>query len=303
MADNTPKKMAQFIANLNNAGLTVMVASSFALFGVPVMWVTGVILSFYALEKPMTNALLVLLAAVIPSILAFFMLEDTITAQIFWQMCAFLSILFSLSYVLRETRSWSVVLQVIAILGPCFIILLYILYPDIDNWWLERLTSFFDAAEVEQVNEELVAYAQYATGVQAVLLFLSALFNLFLARYWQACLYSKKRQSRNEILGVQLSILSIGFLLLLVVAAVFQLPWAIDGIIIALIPAFIVGAAIVHLLCDHNVRKKNRLFYLILFYMMNIVVFPFVPILIVILGFADYFLSLRERFGLLTTKR
>jgi hypothetical protein len=303
MADNTPKKMAQFIANLNNAGLMVMLASSFALFGVPVMWVAGVILSFYALEKPLTNALVVLLAAVLPSIIAFFMLEDTITAQIFGQMCVFLSILFALSYVLRTTRSWSVVLQAIGILGPCLIILLYIMYPGIDNWWLERLTSFFNTAEVEQATEELAAYAQYATGVQAVLLFFSALFNLFLARYWQACLYSKKRQSREEILGVQLSTLSIGLLVLLVVAAWFQLPWALDGVIIALIPAFMVGAAIVHLLCDHNIRKKNRLFYLILFYMMNVVVFPFVPMLIVILGFADYFLRLRERFGLLTTKR
>jgi hypothetical protein len=247
--------------------------------------------------------LVVLLAAVLPSIIAFFMLEDTITAQIFGQMCVFLSILFALSYVLRTTRSWSVVLQAIGILGPCLIILLYIMYPGIDNWWLERLTSFFNTAEVEQATEELAAYAQYATGVQAVLLFFSALFNLFLARYWQACLYSKKRQSREEILGVQLSTLSIGLLVLLVVAAWFQLPWALDGVIIALIPAFMVGAAIVHLLCDHNIRKKNRLFYLILFYMMNVVVFPFVPMLIVILGFADYFLRLRERFGLLTTKR
>lgn len=303
MADNTPKKMAQFIANLNNAGLIVMLASSFALFGVPVMWVTGVILGFYVLEKPLANALVVLLAAVLPSILAFFMLEDTITAQIFWQMCAFLSILFTLSYVLRATCSWSVVLQTIGILGPCLIILLYIIYPDIDNWWLDRLTSFFDTAEVEQATEELAAYAQYATGVQAVLLFLSALFNLFLARYWQACIYSKKRQSRQELLGVQISALSIGLLVLLVVAALFQLPWAVDGMIIALIPAFIVGAAVIHLLCEHNVRKKNRLFYLMLFYMMNIVVFPFVSIIIVILGFADYFLNLREKFSLLTTKQ
>ena len=70
-----PKKLAKFAANVNNAGLTAICASSLAMFGLPVMWVAGILLSFYALEKSTSNFIAVFFAAVIPSIIAFFVLD------------------------------------------------------------------------------------------------------------------------------------------------------------------------------------------------------------------------------------
>jgi hypothetical protein len=299
MAGSTaPKKIAKFVANINNAGLAAICASSLAMFGLPVMWVAGILLSFYALEKTTSNFIAVFFAAIIPSVIAFFVLDNELSWQIFWQIFSFLSILSFLSYLLRSTSSWSVVLQAVGILGPCLIILIYILYPDIDAWWLERLNSFFANAEVEQSEIDLALYAKYATGMQAIILYSAALFNLAVARYWQACLYSKKKKARADFLQVKISTLTVFFMLILAVAYIFDFAWALDAFIVSMIPCFCVGAAIIHILCEKNVRKKNRLFFLITFYMMNLIAFPFVPLLIIVLGLADYIFSLRSYFGL-----
>ncbi|MEE3002970.1 MAG: hypothetical protein VX335_01330 [Pseudomonadota bacterium] len=299
MAENSLKNIAKHVKNVNNAGLIVIIASSLAIFGVPVGMLAGVIVSFYALEAPTKNFLVILLVAIIPSLIGFFMLESELSTQVFLQMTVYIFLLGIVSYTLRIYNSWSMVLQVIGLVGPGLIICLYLIFPDIDNWWLERLQAFFENADVEQSEEVLRLYSQYATGMQVMSFSFSAMITLFLARYWQACIYSKKKKLRLECLHVQLPSLSLAFIAFLGVCAILKVSWALDAFIVSLLPPFFVGASLVHLLCDKNVRKSNRVFFLIIFYMLNLIAFPFVPILVAMVGISDYILQLRKRFDLI----
>ena len=298
MADNNPKKLAKTFSNLNNAGLAVIVASSLSLFGIPVGMITGILVSFYALEAPMKNFIVLIAIALIPSIIALFMIENELSFQIFTQVVTFLIVLGFISYLLREFSSWSVVIQAIGVIGACMVIGVYILYPDVDAWWLERLKVFFVNADVDQGDEVLLAYAKYATGMQVMSLSFSALINLLFARYWQALVYNKKSKVRKEILETRISGVMVCFILLLTLSTFLQFSWALDALIVSLVPAFFAGATLVHILCEKNVRKNNRIFVLIMFYMMNLIAFPIVPLAVAIIGIADYLIQLRFRFGL-----
>ena len=298
MADNTPKKLAKLASNMNNAGLAVIASSSLSLFGVPVGIITGILVSYYALEAPLKNFIVLMVIALVPSIIALFVIEDELSLHIFTQMTSFIVALGLISYLLREFSSWSVVLQAVGIIGACVIIGIYIAYPDIDAWWLERLKSFFTNSELNQVDESLEIYAKYATGMQVMSLSFSALLNLLFARYWQACVYNKKSKVRQECLQMQLSGVMVVFISFLALCSFLKFPWALDALIVSLLPAFFAGAALFHVLTEKNVRKSNRIFVLILFYMMNLIAFPFVPLFVAIVGLVDYAMQLRARFGL-----
>lgn len=299
MTENAPKKFAKTFGNINNAGLAVIISSSLAMFGLPVGFITGVLVAFYGLQAQIKSCIILLVIAMIPSFIAVFMMDNDISIHIFTQTVSYILLLGFISYLLREFSSWSVVLQAVGVIGAFMIIGIYILYPDVDAWWLERLQAMFTTAELEQAEESLAIYAKYATGIQVMSLSFSALFNLFLARYWQAIIYNKKAKVRQECMQIQISGVSVIFILFLTACTLLQFPWALDALIVSLVPAFFAGVALFHMLVDKNIRKANRIFAIIMFYMMNLIAFPFVPLAVSLIGLADYLMQLRLRFGLI----
>ena len=138
---------------------------------------------------------------------------------------------------------------------------------------------------------------QYAAGMQAAILSCSAAFNLLIARYWQACVYRKKTQVRKECLSMHLSYVS---LVLMIALGVYGLDmnWALDAFIVSLLPAFFVGCALLHSFAEKNYKKQNRGFILTAFYVGNLIVFPILPLLVVLTGIIDTLFPIRQNFGL-----
>ena len=300
MPKNTPKQLATFISNPNNAGLAVITASTLAMFGFPVMWIAGVVTSYYALEKNVSEFFLVLTVALVPSIIAFFVMDDGLSSQILWQMVLFMSILGILSYILRKTRSWSLVIQAMGFIGGLFVICVYWIYPDIEAMWVAHLKTFFSTAELSDNALDIARFAQYATGMQAAILCFSSVFNLLIARYWQACVYRKKQKVRAECLCMQLSYMSLIVMSALGLCMLWNFSWALDAFIVALLPAFFVGCAIFHSYCEKQFKKSNRIFFLITFYLANMIVFPLIPLFVTTIGVIDTLFPVRQHLGLIS---
>ena len=147
MNNSLAKKLAKYVENANMSSVYVLTLSSLAVMGFPVMWLAGVIVSFYILEKESSSHPIVIFASIFPIIIAFFFLADMLLWQVFWQVMLFVGLIIVLSYVLRLYSSWTSLLQFAGVFCAAALVLLYVVYPDIDAWWYDRLASFFDPAE------------------------------------------------------------------------------------------------------------------------------------------------------------
>ena len=83
------KNLAKYVANTNISAIYVLILSSLSILGLPVMWLAGVIVSFYILEKESDSHSLVIFAVLSPIVISFFFLEDMLLWQIFWQVILF----------------------------------------------------------------------------------------------------------------------------------------------------------------------------------------------------------------------
>ena len=296
MNNSLAKKLAKHVENANMSSVYVLTLSSLAVMGFPVMWLAGVIVSFYILEKESSSHSLVTFASIFPIIIAFFFLADMLLWQVFWQVMLFVGLIIVLSYVLRLYSSWTSLLQFAGVFCAAAIILLYVIYPDIDAWWYDRLASFFDPAELAQADVNIASYAKYATGMQAITVLVSVVFNVIVARIWQAGLYDKVAKAKKELLAAKTTYTSLLVILVLLVATVYKVSWGLDALIVALAPAFFVGLSIFHSWLQTRCSKKHRAMVVTMFYIMNLIFFPYLPILVISMGLLDSIVDLRKKF-------
>ena len=289
------KNLAKYVANANTSSVYVLTLSSLSMLGVPVMWLAGVIVSFYILEKESSSHSLIIFAAILPIVLTFFFLEDVVLWQVFWQVLLFLGLIIVLSYVLRSYSSWTILLQFAGIFCAAAIIALYIIYPAIDAWWDERLSSFFDPADLAQANVNIESYAKYATGMQSVTVLISVIFNIIIARVWQAGIYDKVLKVKKELLAAKATYTSLLVISLLVIASIYKVNWGLDALIAILAPIFFVGASLLHNLLQTHCKKKNRALIATMFYIMNLMLFPYLPLLVISVGILDCMIDLRQK--------
>lgn len=289
------KNLAKYVANANTSSVYVLTLSSLSMLGVPVMWLAGVIVSFYILEKESSSHSLIIFAAILPIVLTFFFLEDVVLWQVFWQVLLFLGLIIVLSYVLRSYSSWTILLQFAGIFCAAAIIALYIIYPAIDAWWYERLSSFFDPADLAQANVNIESYAKYATGMQSVTVLISVIFNIIIARVWQAGIYDKVLKVKKELLAAKATYTSLLVISLLVIASIYKVNWGLDALIAILAPIFFVGASLFHNLLQTHCKKKNRALIATMFYIMNLMLFPYLPLLVISVGILDCMIDLRQK--------
>ena len=136
------------------------------MFGIPVMWLVGILTSFTLLERDAKFIAPVVFALFLPAVIIFLFMSEMIVWQLFWQVVLFLAMVVVLSLVLKKYASWTQVLTFAGGMGLVAIILLYSIYPDIDNWWVERISAFFDPSDLPDIQVDITAYAKYASGVR-----------------------------------------------------------------------------------------------------------------------------------------
>jgi len=123
---------------------------------------------------------------------------------------AFLSLVCLLSAILRVTRSLPVTIAAAGAIGIVFVVVFHLAVGNTAFWWQSHFNEFFAqttqamATDQQQMFvDSLQSLAAIMTGFVTMMLLLSAIVSLFIARSWQARLYNPGG-FREEFHGLQL---------------------------------------------------------------------------------------------------
>lgn len=198
-----------------------------------------------------------------------------------------------LACVLGATASWRISLQLLASLGVLGVLLAHALVADLPGWWLPHLTNFWTLVgpqlqlnlSPEQTAQLLQQAAQFATGLTTAMMLLVDVSLLIIARSWQALLFNaggfgKEWRSLRMPFWYSTILLVVVLLVWFGMGDVFK-----DVLPVLCAPLFLTGLSFIH--AKLPMKKSRRLPWLILLYALLLFFFPYIAVLLVMLGFID----------------
>lgn len=256
-------------------------------------WISNVLICLVTLRKGAKEGIILLLWTSLPVIVIaslgnpWIVLYNIVGGSLF----AYL-----LALVLRQTQSWKKVLEVGMFLGLLVVLLVHMLVPDVNAWWVKQL-SHYALLIKSQLNfvvnvEQLQFFTKFATGLQIAFLSLGALINLAFARGLQSMLYNPGHL-RPELEAVRLSQWDALALLLIAIASLMRFLLAQDALPIVILAFTLAGLSFVHALA-HLSNKFSKGWFL-LFYGLLIVFFPYLTALLVVVAVMDSYVDFRHR--------
>ncbi len=296
--------LGQFIMkSRSNAILLALAFAAIPLFN----WAGVVIMAMVTLRRGPSEGFLVLLAIIALDI--FRALYIGLASPLLLSVLGGALYVWCMAAVLRTANSWSQVLLVTALLGSLVVLLVHGLMGDVALYWKAQLKSVLEAKlhalpaqeqeaftqAVGQVNglEYLSQFARVATGLVVAMTFFGSLFNLLLARWWQALLYNPGGL-RGELYQIRMGYLPAGLLLLtgLLTALSFDAAWdvlPIFGLVFCL-----AGTSLIHS-CASKISKGQGIALLVFFYIILIFISPYSLLLLMLLAFFDSFINIRNQ--------
>lgn len=260
-------------------------------------WVADAIVALVTLRKGTKEGALVLLWTILPSIIVGFFgypqlwLYDVLATSV---------VTFGLAVVLRHYGSWAVVLQVGMVLGIIGVIAAHMLIPDIAQIWANDLNAYLQSIKqqpalnfnIKAMQQSAAALLQMATGIQVAFLLLMNLISLVIARWAQSLLFNPGALAQ-ELHNVRLGSIAGGIFTVVIVAAVLGWAPAIDSVPVVMFIFLLAGLSLVHYLLA--AAKKSNI-WLAVFYLLFVLLFPYMTALLVLAALIDNWLNLREKF-------
>lgn len=247
------KRLAEF--TLRGLPQAVAVAAGFALLALifpPLGIISSAAVGLIALRIGWQQALYVSLISSVVLAVAVMLLQHPPVVGLVSGIGQWLPLV-ALGALLGKTANWGLVMQVAFITGVVAIVLLYLLFPNIDQFWAETLQAMLRPAleqsggtQVETVNQSLQAIAPLMSGILVSALILSSLLALMLARAMQASIENPggfAREFQSLRIGTWPAALSILFIVL---ATLTQHAWANALAAVATTIFVIQGFALVH---------------------------------------------------------
>ncbi len=209
------------------------------------------------------------------------------------------AVTYVLALLLRHTGSWGTVLQIGAILGIVAVILAHIIAPDIAQVWAKDFAVYMQsvkqsslAISPQEMQKGQTLLVKIATGLQVALLLLGNLFSLGIARWAQAQLYNPGGL-QQELYNIRLGYVAIGILGVVVFGSIVGIDATVDSIPIVLLIFVIAGLSLVHAFF----ATKNQKFWIIVFYGLLVMLFPYMIGTLVMLALLDCGWNFRQRFS------
>ena len=295
-------------------------ATAFILAYIPIIGSVSVLIAgLVTLRKGAFEGALVFLAATVPYVLQYYNTTPVAVADINLAATAFIiftisnSLMWFFASLLRRYSNWSFVLNGALLLGVIAIGVIHFLYPDIQDWWAQKLTEYFNKTaslmrEIQPDAEIMPAIVQaqvvntlkvYATGLLFASMLFNALLQLLIARWWQAIVFNPG-ELRKELLIIRLSYIA-GLLFLIA----YPLAFVRNAIAMDIIPVVYLifsaaGLSILHCL----LAKKTRTFGVVFLYvgLIGIILFPggisLIALIFSLVAFLDIGLNFRKRFAM-----
>ncbi len=295
--------LARFImAGPSKAILVASVAGLLALILPPLAWVSGAVVALVVLHLgPQRGMQVVVLSSVAAMAFSWFALGTPVPVfgiiLLLW-MPAWIA-----AMVLRNTVSLSVALQVITGMGVLFVLIVQMVFPQVEaqltNEFSELVRQVIeqqpDATNKEQMVETMQTVLPLIPGVLAAGMMLSTVLSLFLGRWWQAALYNPGGFAKefNQLrLGKILAAISTLLLVLAIITATNLLMML---VVVVLSIYLIQGFALIHGIVDGKQINKAWLFALYI----SVILLPHMVMLpLSVFGLTDAWIDFRRRLKL-----
>lgn len=281
---------------------------------IPVVGIIGVLIAaLVTLCKSVVEGAVLTLAATLPYVISFYIsgTHEAAIPPVVWAAVgvAVLSNIMTwvFAVMLRRETSWSLVIQIAALLGVLVISLIHIAYPGVADWWGSELQGYYAKAQVvtdalkntatgpnETRLEAINAAKQYATGLMVAGILFNAILQLIVARWWQAIVF-RPGSLRKELRNIRLSQLAgVLFIISLV------LSYLGNSVVLDIMPVLYVlfgaaGLSLIHYLFG-LMRSPTVWFWLCILYLTLFFTLPVSIVLIAILALLDIWLDIRKRF-------
>ena len=277
--------LAEFIMRGRTQACAVALLGSFFPF------ISPATIGLVTLRKGSVEGLLVLLWAALPLIASYSLSEGP--ALLTLVSIASLIMMVVSANVLRLTASWQSTMLISMLVGGLTALGTGWLFSTDVNLLVDSIGDMLAevAAKQEAEQEPFIPGREFILGLIALILAVSALMSLFVARWWQALLYNPGGFA-EEFHGLRLQPAVAGFLLLAVIGTT-RLPngyefWA----ELVAVPLLLAGLALVH----HVVKFLQAGRQWLVFMYVGLIFFgSSVGVLLVGLGFADSVMNLRSR--------
>lgn len=286
------RSLAEFV--MRGRKQAIIIALLFTL--IPLMgWVADAIVALVTLRKGIKEGAIVLLWVVLPGTVVGLMgypliwlygvMGGTVTTYL-------------LAILLRQ-YGWIVVLEVSALLGIAAVFSAHLFVPDIAQLWTKSFALYVQTMREKSVfpisaqdmQKAAALLVKIATGLQVALIIFGNLFSLLIARWAQAELYNPGGL-RQELYNIRLGFLAIAILVLTVLASMAGVAAATDSLPVILLIFVMAGLSLVHAF----VAVLNQKLWLVVFYGLLVVLFPYIMGMLVMLALMDSWWNFRRRF-------
>jgi len=244
------------------------------------------------------GALVLLGAALVTGILAWLLMQQgmavVVTSLLLWVPVWLAAV------VLRETRSLALAMLMSSGLAMAGVLLVFIVFGDPGQWWLEHLQALIDSVAAQQeidiapLSEFAGQVAPFMTGALAAGLSFATLTCLLLGRWWQSLLV-KPGALRKEFYALRLNrLLSLFGLAIIALAALdfgVVSTLALQWVLVVTVLFLFVGLAVVHATLAN--LKAARGWLIAIYVLMSLL--PQALLLAVVVGMLDPWLDLRRR--------
>lgn len=293
------KRLAEFI--LRGLPQAVAAAAGFSLLGLllpPLGVISSAVVGFVALSVGLMQAVYVTAIGSTVLAVAVIAMHQPAAIGILSGLAQWLPVAL-LGALLAITASWSLVMQAAFATGVAVVVLLYLLFPDIDRFWVETLQSLMQPAleqsgstQAENVGKTLETIAPIMTGVLVSAFVLTALLALMLARSMQASVENPGGFAR-EFQELRIGVWPAGLAILFVLLATFtSAPWANALASVAMTVFLVQGFALVHGLVARIGWPRGSIIGL---YVMLVIFLTPVVVIMAGLGIVDAFADFRRR--------
>jgi hypothetical protein len=177
------------------ATITAGLAGVFALFFPLLAYVSGVIIGLVALERRITEALIVTIGAALPAVLIAFFGTNLFSTNKIGVVLPLLLVLWLPNCIcaalLRVSRSQGTALLVVGFFATLFVVGVHLLTGDVTTWWrqwLERHIALVPGATVQGFIDE--GSLVFMNGIVTMFFGVSLMLTLLSARKWQAFLHN-----------------------------------------------------------------------------------------------------------------
>lgn len=307
--------LKRFTSYLLQHRLQALVLTFFITF-VPILGILGILFAgLVTLVKGIFEGAIFTIAATLPYIISFFITgTQEATPLVIWAavgVAVFSNILtWAFAVMWRKHTSFSLILQIAALLGVLIISVIHLAYPGVVEWWGNQLQTYYAQAQAmatgllknpnamgisnETQLETINITKHYATGLMVTAVLFNALLQLIVARWWQASVFSPKSLAK-ELHAIRLSHLA-GVLFIVSVALSYLGNSVISDIMPILYMLFgMAGLSLIHYLFG-LLKSATAWFWLSVVYLTLIFALPTSMVFVSIIALFDVWLDIRKRF-------